>query len=338
MARQDRFDLINSIETETDSRLLSLFAGDRRGMETKIAQDIFPMFHRHLMNIGRQEKISLSLYSVGGITIAGYGLVNLIREFCEEFQVIIPFRALSTATLIALGADSIVMTPMAQLSPIDPSVEHPLGPQVLLPGHTDQRIVPVNVEDVNAYLDLAKREFNLKNEQSLTAAFETLSDNIHPLVLGAVQRSREEIGFLATKLMEYHTPSKHKVKRVVHKLIRERFSHSYIIGRSEAETEFGLNVIQPPESLNNLIIELFNEYNEVTRIDTPVIPEALLGQQDQGVFSFNRAIIEIPGLTYVFRTEKEITRVTIQQPDAPIPIVGYQERLLNEGWLEDNNL
>jgi ClpP class serine protease len=117
---------IEKIQEKRDSKLVVYIAGDRRGMETKIATDIFPMFHRHLAQIGTQKKIDLFLYSTGGITIAGYALVNLFREFCEEFNVIIPFKALSCATLISLGANEIVMTKMGQLSPIDPSVEHPL--------------------------------------------------------------------------------------------------------------------------------------------------------------------------------------------------------------------
>jgi len=338
MPRNDRFDLIGAIEEQTHSRVLCYIAGDRRGLETKIANDAFPMFHRHLATIGRQPRIALYLYSTGGITIAGYSLVNLIREFCDEFIVIIPFRALSTATLIALGANEIIMTPMGQLSPIDPSVEHPLGPVVQLPGQPEGRIAPVNVEDVNAFLDLAKREFGLSSETSLKEVFGILAGRIHPLALGAVQRSREQIAFLATNLMQYHTTDKRKVKRVVNTLIRERFTHSYIIGRSEAERTLELNIMRPGEDLNSLIVQLFNEYNAVTSMDTPYNPEALLGANNQGTFAFNRALIEIPGSTYVFRTVKQLQRLQVQQQGVPVPVIGFQERLLQEGWLEDNTV
>jgi len=195
-------ELIEKIQAKRNSRLVVYITGDRRGLETKIATDVFPMLHRHLVQIKSHDKIDLFLYSTGGITIAGFALVNLFREFCNEFNVIVPFKALSCATLITLGANEIVMTKMGQLSPIDPSIEHPLGPVVEIPGQPG-RIVPVNVEDINAFFDLARNEADLKGEESIRSVFEILASKVNPIVLGAVQRSRQQIAFLASRLMTY---------------------------------------------------------------------------------------------------------------------------------------
>ena len=56
-----------------------------------------------------------------------------------------------------------VMTKMGQLGPIDPSVNHPLAPIVQLPDG-GVGIVPVKVEDVNAFKNLAQKEFELSKE------------------------------------------------------------------------------------------------------------------------------------------------------------------------------
>lgn len=338
MERTERMNLINSIEEKRQSKLLVYITGDRRGLETKIATDIFPIFHRHLMQIGHQKRIDLFLYSTGGITIAGYALVNLIKEFCDEFNVIIPFKALSCATLISLGAKEIIMTPMAQLSPIDPSVEHPLGPIVQIPGQPGGRIAPVNVEDVNAFVNLAKEEFDLKEEDSLKKVFELLASKLHPLVLGAVQRSREQIAFLASNLLKYHCKDENKIQEVINTLIRERFSHDYIISRREAKDVLKINVIDPDQKLTLFIIKLFTGYNDIMKLDIPYNPETELSTIDSGDFSFNRALIESRDLTHVFRTTKEIKRVQVSQPGIPIPVIGYQERILQEGWFEDNRI
>lgn len=53
-----------------------------------------------------------------------------LPQFCSEFEVIIPHKCHSTGTLIALGANKIVMTKQATLGPIDPSVNTPLNPHV----------------------------------------------------------------------------------------------------------------------------------------------------------------------------------------------------------------
>jgi len=339
LERTKRMELIKKIEKERNSRLLVYITGDRRGLETRIGMDIFPMFHEHLMRIGQQERIDLFLYSPGGITMAGYALVNLIREFCKEFNVIIPFKALSCATLISLGANEIVMTPMGQLSPIDPSVQHPLGPVMQIPGQPVGQIVPVNVEDVNAFVDLARKEIGLSSEESMKTVFEVLGAKVHPLVLGAVQRSREQIAFLASNLLKYHITDEDKIKNIVNIITRERFSHTYIIGRREAKEILKLNIIEPEEELLRDVMKLFTAYSKILELNIPYNPEIYLADSESGVFDFNRAIIESHGLTHVFRTKKEIKRVQVPpQPNVPIPRIGYQERILQEGWIVDNNI
>lgn len=212
--------------------------------------DVFPFIFSHLSRMGRQEKIDLYLYSTGGITMAGYGLVNLIREFCHSFNVIIPFKALSCATLIALGADEVIMTKMGLLSPIDPSITSPYGPRVPRPDIPGVEVlVPVNVEDAISYLDLAKKEARVKTEEGLAKVFDKLSTNVPPLTLGAVNRAREQIRFLAKTLLSYHLKDEQKIEKIVNIITRERFSHEYLIGRKEAKEIVGLNVIDISESL-----------------------------------------------------------------------------------------
>lgn len=337
MNRSDRMKLIQEIEQERKSKLIAYITGDRRGLETKISTDVFPMFHKHLANIGEQKTIDLFLYSTGGMTIGGYALVNLVREFCERFCVIIPFKALSCATLVALGADEIVMTKMGQLSPIDPSVHHPLAPVVQLPGKPPQ-LAPVNVEDVSAFIELAEKEVHLTEEDSMRKVLEILASKVNPLVLGAVQRSREQIAFLASMLMRYHTQDQERIDETVRTLTRERFSHDYIFSRREAQEVLGLNIVRPAERLTNRIIALFDAYNQIIMMDKPYNPEAVLGEDDARIAEFNRAMIDSVDLTHVFRTKREIKRISVTQPGVPHPVVGYPERVLQEEWIEDNNL
>ena len=102
---------------------------------------------------------------------------------------------------MVLGANSIIMSKMGQLGPVDPSLEHPLGPEVQHPQNpTIKGRVPVNVEDVVSFFDLAKKEAKTTSEGEFTKVLSMLSGSIHPLVLGAVNRSRDEIRFLAKTL------------------------------------------------------------------------------------------------------------------------------------------
>jgi hypothetical protein len=333
MSKEKRLSLIRALETKRHSRVIVYITGDRPSLETKIATDIFPMFHKHLMEIGETEKIDLFLYSTGGLTNAGYGLVNLFREFCTNFNVIIPFKAHSCATLISLGANEIVMTKMGQLSPIDPSLEHPLGPQINIPGQPP-KLMQISVEDVNAFFSLAKNN-ELKSEESMRQVFQILASNVNPLALGAVQRSRDQIAFLATELLKHHDGDKEHQKKVVEILTRGRFSHDYVIGRTEAKKELELNISIPDPEMTKIIIDLFNTYNEKLLLDKPYNHETVLGRNEKVDVSLDRAVIESTKYTHIFRTTREVKRVQAVQPGMPAPVIGYQERILGEGWIEE---
>ena len=126
---KDRIPFYQELERLRKSKVLVYITGDRQNMETKIHSEIIHFFADHLDTFSSSNKISLFLYSKGGDTLAGWSIVNLIRQFCKQFEVIVPSRAQSTATLICLGAETIVMTKQATLGPIDPSVNNPLNPQ-----------------------------------------------------------------------------------------------------------------------------------------------------------------------------------------------------------------
>jgi sulfur relay (sulfurtransferase) DsrC/TusE family protein len=331
MSKAERQSLIAALEKERDSKIIVYITGDRPGLETKIANDIFPIFNKHLRAMGEQKRIDLFLYSTGGLTNAGYALVNLLREYCKEFNVIVPFRALSSATLISLGANEIVMTKMGQLSPIDPSLEHPLGPTVSLPGQPP-RIMQISVEDVNAFFSLAKSS-ELKSEDSMKQVFQILASTVNPLALGAVQRSREQIVFLADELMKCHDGDKEHIKKVIEILTKGRFSHDYIIGPTEARQILGPKVINPNPNTTKAIYDLFDAYNKMLLLDTPYTLEPLLGGKDKTEASLDRAVIESTNFTHIFRTVREVRRIQVAQPGVPAPVIAYQERPLQESWI-----
>lgn len=121
--------IYQSIEEQRKTKVLAFVTSDRVGMETKIAPDCIDVFVDLLDAIGPTKRVSLLLHTNGGQTLAAWRLVNLVRTFCDDFEVLIPLKALSAGTLIAIGSDKIVMTKQAALGPIDPSVTTPLNPQ-----------------------------------------------------------------------------------------------------------------------------------------------------------------------------------------------------------------
>jgi ClpP class serine protease len=75
-----------------------------------------------LRSIGDVQTLSLILHSPGGDGTCVEKVVALCRAQCKHFRVIIPNRAKSAATMIALGADEILMGPSSEIGPIDAQV------------------------------------------------------------------------------------------------------------------------------------------------------------------------------------------------------------------------
>ena len=339
MGAEQRRPIIQEIEALTTSRLICYVTGDRRGLETKIAGDILPLVYDHLRSIGVVPRLNIFLYTVGGDSLAGWALVSLVREFSERFGVIIPFRALSCGTLIALGADELIMSKGAQLSPVDPSLAspyNPLAPGQMQPGAV--QLLPVSVEDVIGYLKLARDEAGIKGDEGISRILTVLSEKVHPMALGAVYRSREQVRLLASKLLGMHEKDKTKTDKLVDTLTKELPSHQYLISRREAKEELGFKVSEPAPRLDELIWNLYKDYEEQLQLNIPYNPEAILGTTGSVTATFDRGAIEslkTGGVkAHMFRTVREIRRVQSTQPGIPFPVVGIQERNIEERWVE----
>jgi len=341
LSRESRLSLIHEIEAIRGSRLLVAVWGDRQNLGSIMAPDAHPVFFDHLERIGKVPKLDVLLYTVGGHTLAAWGLANLIREYCDQLGVFIPHRALSAGTLFVLAADEIIMSRIGQLSPVDPSINSPLGPKIQVPNQPDQfQVLPVSVEDVIGFLDLATKTAGLKEERSILSVFDKLSSQVHPLTLGAVYRSREQIVTLADRLLSFHMKNdekKEEREKIVTRLTRELGSHDYLIGRLETKTFLKLNVIDATPELEQKMLALFSEYSGFLALRNPYSAEGFLGVKETVTGKFNRAIVETTELTHVFRTTKEVKRVQVQLPDETMPTTKLQERLSFEGWIVDDS-
>lgn len=334
MGIEARLALIKQLERDRSSRVLCYLTGDRTpDLSTRIAMDVFPLFYEVLIQMGKQDQIDLLIYSTGGLTMAAWGLVNLLREFCDNLSVLVPFKAHSSATLIALGADEIVMSRMGQLSPVDPTVTSPFNPT--LPSHAPGQppnFLPVSVEDVISFIDLVREEAKVKSEQHIAELIKVLAADVRPLALGSVYRAKQQIGMLARKLLDFHmSPSDStKVDAIVETLTRRLYSHDYLIGRKEAKNNIGLKITDCTNELEHTLMQLFADYSDAMELKIPYNHSVILGGQTTRVVHADRAYIECTELTYVFRSKREIKKVKTMEKG--IALEGFQESTIEEGW------
>jgi hypothetical protein len=281
--------LYEELERKTGSNVLLYATSDRRGFEAQIGQDVIDLFIHHLDKIGVVKNLSLILYTKGGDTAAAWNIVNLIRQYCENFQVIIPHKAHSAGTLISIGANSIVMSRQATLGPIDPSINTPLNPPI--PNAPPGTTFPVSVEAVKGYMQFAKEELGINDSHSLSDILIKLSDTVHPLVLGQVYRSRAQMQMLAKKLLKNQIEDAEKVKRIIDFLTSESGSHDYTINRKEAKHDLGLNIIEPDETIDNIIKAIYEDMSTELELNIPFDPNVVMNASG-GKYEVVRGLVE----------------------------------------------
>lgn len=325
----DTKQLIQQIEQSRNSRVITYITSDRKGpMNAKIASDIIPVISRQLMVVGKVPSIDLFLYSAGGDTMVPWRLVSMIREYCNKFSVLIPYKAHSAATMISLGADEIIMSNLSELSPIDPSTANVFNPQ---DPNNPQGKIPVSVEDVMAYFDLAKNKFGIKIDEDLTKIFNKFIEatpQIHPLALGNVNRIHNLIRVLAKRLLKSHKEPMRddEIEKVVDYLTEKLYSHQYFIGRKEAKEELGIKFVQfaTPE-LSKLMNSLFEEYKDKMELEALWNPELELEpNQMQTTKNYKIAFVASKEASHHFELsieyKKQQVNITQQTPQGPIQI------------------
>ncbi|UMX47597.1 MAG: hypothetical protein L7H18_04080 [Candidatus Nealsonbacteria bacterium DGGOD1a] len=339
----DKKQLIQRIEGLRESRVITYLTSDRPGpVSARVAMDIIPIAGKQLRAIGKTENIDLFLYSSGGDTMVPWRLVSMIREHCAKFSVLVSYKAHSAATMIALGADEIVMSNLSEISPIDPSTANVFNP--VDPQNPHQRI-PISVEDVMAYFDLAKNKFGIKDDEQLSRIFEKFVDanpQIHPLALGNVNRIHNLIRILAKRLLKSHkNPMREEeIEKVVDYFTEKLYSHQYFIGRKEAKEDLGVKTVQyADEELSKAMTDLLEEYNREMNLNSLWNPENELGQNVmQTKKDYRIAYVESKDLQNYFELSidyrKQQTNMVQQTPQGAIQLPQEQVvwRVVNQGW------
>lgn len=119
-ARYQRQALIREIQQVTDSKLICYVAG----IAAPVDREDVMLFVDLLHNINHGQNIDLLLQTGGGDIDAAEKLISMVRKKVGtgRLRVIVPDYAKSAGTLMALGADRIIMSDTSELGPIDPQV------------------------------------------------------------------------------------------------------------------------------------------------------------------------------------------------------------------------
>lgn len=333
MPRPNRVCLIRKVEEMRSSTVICYLTSFRPNVPAQMAEDQVRVIFDHLLRLPSRPvpKLDIFLCSNGGSGTVPWRLVSVFREFSKSFNVLIPYRAYSAATLLALGANEIVMHPFGELGPIDPTVGNEFNPVEQGTG----RRIGISVEDVKAYVKFIKSGVGITHEDELVRAVEVLANKVHPLALGNVERFLSQSRMIATKIMRTHMKgvSDHTIKEIVENMASNLYFHGHPINRQEAKDDLKLKVIKPTPELETVMWNLYVDFEQEFENRKEFVPQTeLASMPDPGpkmlTCELMHAAVESAGLVSRYTTKRRYQLIQGLPPGQ----VGMQEEMLSQGW------
>ncbi len=243
-----------------------------------------------LKKLGRGKKIALFLKSHGGSVEPTLRIVNLIREYYAHVTALVPLECASAATMIAVGANEIQMGPLAHLTAIDSSLTHDLSPI----DTRDNRKVSVSQDELGRIVKL----WNANSKANDGNPYGDIFKYIHPLVVGAIDRSSSLSTQICREILSYHIRNEEEADRISRHLNSSYPSHSYPITLREAK-RIGLSATALDKDVNGLLIDLNEIYSEMA--------QKALTDYDECKYHDNEIlnIIESRGVQIYYQNDKD---------------------------------
>ena len=242
MPIDQRVQLYRQIEQHRGRPLVVFVTNQRLNSQGLMASDAIPELLDQLSVISKDEKrVDFMIVSLGGDPTVAWRIMSLLRERFDHVAVLVPQAAFSAATLLALGADEIVMHPHGNLGPVDPQFNTPK------PGGGEVRF---GYEELSAFFEFA-REKGIKDQEQVRAVFSDLAREVGSIALGAASRGSKLLLSMGEQLLRMHMGENEakKAKEIAEKLNRSFAHHGYPLSRREAK-EIGLKI-----SAEDLVLE-----------------------------------------------------------------------------------
>ena len=220
------------------------FIADESGIHSTIGPRDIPAIGNALMSIGHVDILRLILNSPGGDGVTAEKIVEMCRNYCKKFEVIIPNMAKSAATMIALGSDEVVMGYCSELGPIDAQVP------IIIDGIprfiSAQSFINARKNLQKQFDDAAQQS---KDTRAILQQIATLNIPFIEQCEKYMQFGRDMVGkYLAKYMFKSVAKDKPKLDAKISKVLEDLSStetfivHGRMINSHTAKTSLGLNV------------------------------------------------------------------------------------------------
>lgn len=247
--RYRRQDLIRSIEKQTSRQLICYVAG----LKTVISRDDVLFLVDVLHNVRPNEDLDFMLHTPGGDMDAAEKLIGMVRNVVgtAELRIIVPDFAKSSGTLMALGADEILMSDSSELGPIDPQI-------VLNDGNGNGMVT-----SIQSYLDAYSESVASVQQNPNDVAAKVMLEKFEPARVKLFRTARERAIKLAETQLStgmFRPPKSGNFTAIANSLMDPLLwkSHGQMIGHAQA-LALGLNVkyLEPHDALWECMWQLY---------------------------------------------------------------------------------
>ncbi|HEX5104804.1 MAG TPA: hypothetical protein VFV87_13375, partial [Pirellulaceae bacterium] len=253
MGFAERRELYQKLEEARGGRPLIVYVTSTRpGVDSRILPDAVPQLLDQLDAIERPDEkdgVDLLVVSHGGDPMTAWRAMTLLHERVKHVAVLVPQVAYSAATMLAMGANDIVMHPNGNLGPVDPQIEiHPK------PGEPPQRF---GFEDLAGFLQFIKTEVGLTDQEQIQRMFAMFCNQVGPVPVAISARASLLTATMGEKLLMLHMGDREKAKRIAESLNKKFFNHGYPVSRREAKDEIGLQIKDVSKDVEKLMWEIW---------------------------------------------------------------------------------
>lgn len=177
-------------------------------------------------NKTKDKDVLLFLLSPGGSIEPAYQISTICKSYSKNrFVVVVPRKAKSAATLIAIGADEIHMGPLSHLGPIDPQ----LGGMPAL-------------GVVQAIERIASLSQKFPGSSDMFARYLKLALTVEQI--GYCERIGESAVQYAIRLLNTKPSLKGKANKIAYDLVYEYKDHGFVIDLHEAQGHLGTSWVK----------------------------------------------------------------------------------------------
>ena len=221
MAYETRIKLYREIEEKRKRPLISYFTSLRPNASAQMASDVISEFAKQIIEIPKTKKeIDILIVSSGGDPTVAWRIISMLRERFEKVGVLVPYAAYSAATLLALGANEIIMHPFSNLGPVDPQLTY-----VKRGEKGSEEKIQFGAEDLRHFLDFVKTDVGISDQEQLERAFELVCKDVGSIPIGVAKRSSYLALSMGEKLLSLHMDDQSKVKAIAEALNKSFYHH-----------------------------------------------------------------------------------------------------------------